>query len=81
MGKKKNKNNCSWLVVFQLHIVHIREDASDVTDAKKSPGGVAVLAFFIKVGSGIFSCPSPISASSLAEGLSVSIFKFLSVLQ
>ncbi|TRZ15622.1 hypothetical protein HGM15179_011489, partial [Zosterops borbonicus] len=33
---------------MELHIVHIREDASDVTDAKKSPGGVAVLAFFIK---------------------------------
>ncbi|NXP62261.1 CAH15 anhydrase, partial [Chloropsis cyanopogon] len=33
---------------MELHIVHIREDVSDVTEAKKSPDGLAVLAFFIK---------------------------------
>ncbi|RLV97076.1 hypothetical protein DV515_00012150 [Chloebia gouldiae] len=33
---------------MELHVVHIREDASDVTEAKKSPDGLAVLAFFIK---------------------------------
>ncbi|NXB69599.1 CAH4 anhydrase, partial [Donacobius atricapilla] len=33
---------------MELHIVHIREDASDVTEAKKTPDGLAVLAFFIK---------------------------------
>uniref|UniRef100_A0A8C3UHF2 Carbonic anhydrase n=1 Tax=Catharus ustulatus TaxID=91951 RepID=A0A8C3UHF2_CATUS len=54
---------------MELHVVHIREDASDVTDAKKNPGGLAVLAFFVKVGSEIFSYPPQISASSLAEGL------------
>ncbi|KAF4789738.1 carbonic anhydrase 4 [Turdus rufiventris] len=32
---------------MELHVVHIREDASDVTDAKKNPGGLAVLAFFV----------------------------------
>ncbi|XP_051492014.1 carbonic anhydrase 4 [Apus apus] len=34
---------------MELHIVHIREDVSDVTEAKKNADGVAVLAFFIKV--------------------------------
>ncbi|NWS66921.1 CAH4 anhydrase, partial [Crotophaga sulcirostris] len=34
---------------MELHIVHIREDASDITDAKKKEDGVAVLAFFIKI--------------------------------
>ncbi|NWY53237.1 CAH4 anhydrase, partial [Chionis minor] len=34
---------------MELHIVHIREDFSDITEAKKSADGVAVLAFFIKV--------------------------------
>ncbi|NXL71339.1 CAH15 anhydrase, partial [Leptocoma aspasia] len=33
---------------MELHIVHIREDVSDVTEAKKTPNGLAVLAFFIK---------------------------------
>ncbi|NXM15701.1 CAH4 anhydrase, partial [Ploceus nigricollis] len=33
---------------MELHIVHIREDALDVTQAKKTPDGLAVLAFFIK---------------------------------
>ncbi|KAL2297466.1 hypothetical protein Nmel_016768, partial [Mimus melanotis] len=33
---------------MELHIVHIREDASDVTEAKKTPDGLAVLAFFVK---------------------------------
>ncbi|NWH90085.1 CAH15 anhydrase, partial [Aegithalos caudatus] len=33
---------------MELHIVHIREDASDMTEAKKTPDGLAVLAFFIK---------------------------------
>ncbi|NXH51113.1 CAH4 anhydrase, partial [Dicaeum eximium] len=33
---------------MELHIVHIREDVSDVTEAKKTPDGLAVLAFFIK---------------------------------
>uniref|UniRef100_A0A8C3MZ77 Carbonic anhydrase 4 n=1 Tax=Geospiza parvula TaxID=87175 RepID=A0A8C3MZ77_GEOPR len=54
---------------MEFHIVHIREDASDVTEAKKSPDGLAVLAFFVEVGGEIFNCPSQISASSLAEGL------------
>ncbi|NXF18411.1 CAH4 anhydrase, partial [Rhodinocichla rosea] len=35
---------------MEFHIVHIREDASDVTEAKKSPDGLAVLAFFVKAG-------------------------------
>ncbi|KFQ21291.1 Carbonic anhydrase 4, partial [Mesitornis unicolor] len=34
---------------MELHIVHIREDASDITEAKKSVDGVAVLAFFVKI--------------------------------
>ncbi|XP_009958960.1 PREDICTED: carbonic anhydrase 4-like [Leptosomus discolor] len=34
---------------MELHIVHIREDVSDITEAKKKADGVAVLAFFIKV--------------------------------
>ncbi|NXN97933.1 CAH4 anhydrase, partial [Rhinopomastus cyanomelas] len=34
---------------MELHIVHIREDVLDVTEAKKTPEGLAVLAFFIKV--------------------------------
>ncbi|NXO82203.1 CAH4 anhydrase, partial [Sitta europaea] len=33
---------------MELHIVHIREDVPDVTEAKKTPDGLAVLAFFIK---------------------------------
>ncbi|NWI45794.1 CAH4 anhydrase, partial [Picathartes gymnocephalus] len=35
---------------MELHVVHIREDVSDVTEAKKTPDGLAVLAFFVKVG-------------------------------
>ncbi|KFQ91520.1 Carbonic anhydrase 4, partial [Nipponia nippon] len=34
---------------MELHIVHIREDVSDITEAKKHTDGVAVLAFFIKI--------------------------------
>ncbi|NWR73297.1 CAH4 anhydrase, partial [Centropus unirufus] len=34
---------------MELHIVHIREDASDITEAKGKEDGVAVLAFFIKI--------------------------------
>ncbi|NWH16356.1 CAH4 anhydrase, partial [Grus americana] len=34
---------------MELHIVHIREDVSDITEAKKIADGMAVLAFFIKV--------------------------------
>ncbi|NXS11376.1 CAH4 anhydrase, partial [Neodrepanis coruscans] len=34
---------------MELHLVHIREDASDVAEAKKIKNGLAVLAFFIKV--------------------------------
>ncbi|XP_009322352.1 PREDICTED: carbonic anhydrase 4 [Pygoscelis adeliae] len=34
---------------MELHIVHIREDVSGMTEAKKHADGVAVLAFFIKV--------------------------------
>ncbi|XP_041338791.1 carbonic anhydrase 4 [Pyrgilauda ruficollis] len=33
---------------MELHIVHIREDVSDVTEAKKTTDGLAVLAFFVK---------------------------------
>ncbi|XP_014736638.1 PREDICTED: carbonic anhydrase 4 [Sturnus vulgaris] len=33
---------------MELHIVHIREDVSSVTEAKKTPDGLAVLAFFVK---------------------------------
>ncbi|NXY37572.1 CAH4 anhydrase, partial [Pomatorhinus ruficollis] len=33
---------------MELHIVHISEDASDVTEAKKIQDGLAVLAFFVK---------------------------------
>ncbi|NWX43829.1 CAH4 anhydrase, partial [Steatornis caripensis] len=33
---------------MELHVVHIREDVSDITEAKKNADGVAVLAFFIK---------------------------------
>ncbi|XP_057893567.1 carbonic anhydrase 4 [Melospiza georgiana] len=35
---------------MEFHIVHIREDASDVSEAKKSPDGLAVLAFFVEAG-------------------------------
>ncbi|NWY44366.1 CAH4 anhydrase, partial [Sylvia atricapilla] len=35
---------------MELHVVHIREDASDVTEAKKTTDGLAVLAFFIEAG-------------------------------
>ncbi|NXN04629.1 CAH4 anhydrase, partial [Sylvia borin] len=35
---------------MELHVVHIREDVSDVTEAKKTTDGLAVLAFFIKAG-------------------------------
>uniref|UniRef100_A0A8C3N301 Carbonic anhydrase 4 n=1 Tax=Geospiza parvula TaxID=87175 RepID=A0A8C3N301_GEOPR len=49
---------------MEFHIVHIREDASDVTEAKKSPDGLAVLAFFVEVGGEIFNCPSQISGFS-----------------
>uniref|UniRef100_A0A8D0FJX1 Carbonic anhydrase 4 n=1 Tax=Strix occidentalis caurina TaxID=311401 RepID=A0A8D0FJX1_STROC len=35
---------------MELHVVHIREDVPDITEAKKKADGVAVLAFFIKVG-------------------------------
>ncbi|XP_068271896.1 carbonic anhydrase 4 [Nyctibius grandis] len=34
---------------MELHIVHIREDVPDITEAKKKADGVAVLAFFVKV--------------------------------
>ncbi|KFP86448.1 Carbonic anhydrase 4, partial [Apaloderma vittatum] len=34
---------------MELHVVHIREDVSDITEAKKAEAGVAVLAFFVKV--------------------------------
>ncbi|KFQ81245.1 Carbonic anhydrase 4, partial [Phoenicopterus ruber ruber] len=34
---------------MELHVVHIREDVSDITEAKKNADGVAVLAFFITV--------------------------------
>ncbi|NWX15020.1 CAH4 anhydrase, partial [Aegotheles bennettii] len=34
---------------MELHIVHIREDVSNLTEAKKKADGVAVLAFFIKI--------------------------------
>ncbi|NWW78790.1 CAH4 anhydrase, partial [Climacteris rufus] len=34
---------------MELHLVHIREDAADVTEAKKKAHGLAVLAFFVKV--------------------------------
>ncbi|NXI39224.1 CAH4 anhydrase, partial [Galbula dea] len=34
---------------MELHIVHIREDVSDITEAKKHTDGLAVLAFFVKV--------------------------------
>ncbi|KAM8797267.1 carbonic anhydrase 4 [Eudromia elegans] len=35
---------------MELHIVHIREDLSDIIEAKKNENGIAVLAFFIEVG-------------------------------
>ncbi|NXA35366.1 CAH4 anhydrase, partial [Eudromia elegans] len=34
---------------MELHIVHIREDLSDIIEAKKNENGIAVLAFFIEV--------------------------------
>ncbi|XP_029884813.1 carbonic anhydrase 4 [Aquila chrysaetos chrysaetos] len=34
---------------MELHVVHIREDVSGITEAKKNADGVAVLAFFIKI--------------------------------
>ncbi|XP_030328652.1 carbonic anhydrase 4 [Strigops habroptila] len=34
---------------MELHIVHIREDVSNITEAKETADGVAVLAFFVKV--------------------------------
>ncbi|NXD23372.1 CAH4 anhydrase, partial [Spelaeornis formosus] len=33
---------------MELHVVHMREDVSSVTEAKKTPDGLAVLAFFVK---------------------------------
>ncbi|NXQ31637.1 CAH15 anhydrase, partial [Alaudala cheleensis] len=33
---------------MELHIVHMREDVSDMAEAKKTPDGLAVLAFFVK---------------------------------
>ncbi|NWY70853.1 CAH4 anhydrase, partial [Erithacus rubecula] len=33
---------------MELHVVHIREDVPNVTEAKKIPEGLAVLAFFVK---------------------------------
>ncbi|NWV40456.1 CAH4 anhydrase, partial [Grantiella picta] len=33
---------------MELHVVHIRDDASGVTEAKQKPDGLAVLAFFVK---------------------------------
>ncbi|NWV65790.1 CAH4 anhydrase, partial [Malurus elegans] len=33
---------------MELHLVHIREDASNVAEAKQNPDGLAVLAFFVK---------------------------------
>ncbi|XP_058710525.1 carbonic anhydrase 4 [Poecile atricapillus] len=33
---------------MELHVVHIRDDVPDVTEAKKTPDGIAVLAFFVK---------------------------------
>ncbi|XP_023795137.1 carbonic anhydrase 4 [Cyanistes caeruleus] len=33
---------------MELHIVHIRDDVPDVTEAKKTTDGIAVLAFFVK---------------------------------
>ncbi|NWX88925.1 CAH4 anhydrase, partial [Nothoprocta ornata] len=35
---------------MELHLVHIREDLPDITEAKKNENGIAVLAFFIEVG-------------------------------
>ncbi|XP_021271433.1 carbonic anhydrase 4 [Numida meleagris] len=35
---------------MELHIVHIREDALDLADAKNFADGIAVLAFFIQIG-------------------------------
>uniref|UniRef100_A0A8B9CTT5 Carbonic anhydrase 4 n=1 Tax=Anser brachyrhynchus TaxID=132585 RepID=A0A8B9CTT5_9AVES len=49
---------------MELHIVHIREDALDIADAKKISDGIAVLAFFIKVG-GKASQMDPLPLSSL----------------
>uniref|UniRef100_A0A8C0FSL2 Carbonic anhydrase 4 n=1 Tax=Bubo bubo TaxID=30461 RepID=A0A8C0FSL2_BUBBB len=40
---------------MELHVVHIREDVSNITEAKKKADGVAVLAFFVKVGSQILN--------------------------
>ncbi|KFP73311.1 Carbonic anhydrase 4, partial [Acanthisitta chloris] len=34
---------------MELHLVHIREDLSDLAEAKKNTDGLAVLAFFIKI--------------------------------
>ncbi|NXC49604.1 CAH4 anhydrase, partial [Penelope pileata] len=34
---------------MELHIVHIREDVANITEAKQSTDGVAVLGFFIKI--------------------------------
>ncbi|NXS93395.1 CAH4 anhydrase, partial [Jacana jacana] len=34
---------------MELHVVHIRDDVPDITEAKKYEDGLAVLAFFIKV--------------------------------
>uniref|UniRef100_A0A8C5UE29 Carbonic anhydrase n=1 Tax=Malurus cyaneus samueli TaxID=2593467 RepID=A0A8C5UE29_9PASS len=45
---------------MELHLVHIREDASNVAEAKQNPDGLAVLAFFVKVGREIFNCPPQI---------------------
>uniref|UniRef100_A0A8B9S8V0 Carbonic anhydrase 4 n=1 Tax=Apteryx owenii TaxID=8824 RepID=A0A8B9S8V0_APTOW len=59
---------------MELHIVHIREDLSDITEAKKNEDGVAVLAFFIEVGSQIFNCClKPASTSNLSQDWTVCV--------
>ncbi|NWI13759.1 CAH4 anhydrase, partial [Crypturellus soui] len=35
---------------MEMHIVHIKEELADITEAKKNENGIAVLAFFVEVG-------------------------------
>ncbi|NXM08680.1 CAH4 anhydrase, partial [Tyrannus savana] len=60
---------------MELHLVHIREDVPNVAEAKKYKDGLAVLAFFIKVGSPVSNSPSVTSSvfPVVCSGLSAQI--------
>lgn len=67
-------------ILLQLHIVHIREDVLNLADAKNFTDGIAVLAFFVKVG-GQFLILSLKSNGKLAvyHGVKVALFQDLNL--